>query len=127
MYHISDDHACNIGQVSLKLIVVGVYPFLNCVVETLYLQHMLALGYNVDTYLQQGQLDTGLLKISIHPCLINTESSFSVICHDLLDHCDHWFDVMIFGHKSHDEIDVVDDGDEEWDTVDKYEVFRQGD
>ena len=35
--------------------------------------------------------------------------------------------MLIFGHQSHDELDMVSDGDEERDTIEKHEVRRLGD
>ena len=35
----------------------------------------------------------------------------------------HRFDALIFGHQENDELDVMDDCDEESDTVDKHEVY----
>ena len=48
------------------------------------------------------------------------KAALSVVRLDLFDSLNHCFDVLIFGHQSHDELDAVADGDEERYTIDKH-------
>ena len=55
------------------------------------------------------------------------EAALRVVCLYFFGDLNHCFDVLIFGHQSHDELDGVADGDEERDTNGKHEVKRLGD
>ena len=70
---------------SLNLIVGDEYLFFDCVVDLLYLRHMLDLGYSVDPSLQLGYFAAGWFELSIYLNLLNYKSLFSALGLDLLD------------------------------------------
>ena len=83
IHHFTDEQYYNLGEVEVKLIVGGEYPFLDGVVNLINLWDVFAFGDGVEPNIHEGQCAVGLFKLAVHMHFLNAEAAVVIVSLDL--------------------------------------------